>query len=73
MAVHEEVTKEATMKTVRALKKRQRDRHLARALPTAEETNPGQWWVLKETGCHPHMDDPLCRNNTVNAVIKDRW
>jgi hypothetical protein len=35
-----------------------------RALPTAEETDPGRWWVPKEVGRRPQTDDLPCRSCT---------
>jgi hypothetical protein len=33
-----------------------------RVPPTAEEMNPGQWWVPEEVGHCSQMDDLPCEN-----------
>jgi hypothetical protein len=66
-AVHEVVPKdEASAKTVRALKKRYGDRHLALGR-RREETDPRRWWLLKKVGRRP-QDDPPCHYCTAQGT-----
>jgi hypothetical protein len=39
-----------------------------RAPLTAEETDAGQWWVLKEGGCLPQTEDLPCCSCTVQGT-----
>jgi hypothetical protein len=66
VAVHEEVPKEeATVKTVRELKKRYGYWHLAVGCRRQlQKWTPGRWWVPEEVGCCLQRDDPPCRSST---------
>jgi hypothetical protein len=59
-AEHKEVPKEAAVKNVRALKKRDRDRYL-----TVEGHQQLQWWVPNKTGRYPQSNGLLCREKVV--------
>jgi hypothetical protein len=50
--------------TVWATDNLSKDRRLTEAPLTAEYTDPGHWWVPKEVGRRPQMDDPPCRSCT---------
>jgi hypothetical protein len=38
------------------------------ALPTAEETDPGEWWVPAEVGSRPKTDDAPRRSCTAQGT-----
>jgi hypothetical protein len=55
---HQDVPKEeAVMEIIRALEDRYGDHHLAPL--TADEMDPGRWWILEKVGC-PHTNDRPC-------------
>jgi hypothetical protein len=64
IAVHEEVPKEAAVRPTRALKSGMGLASSHKAPRSAKETDPGQWWVLKEIGHWLQRDDPLCHSCT---------
>jgi hypothetical protein len=62
------------VKTVRALKKRHGDRHLAgRAPPKAEETDLGQWWVPEVVVIGMQRGHPQCPSCTAKEQGKDKF
>jgi hypothetical protein len=60
VAEQQQVPKEEdAVKTVRALKKRHGDRHLAvRCRRKPKKRIQGKWWILKEVGRRLKSDDP---------------
>jgi hypothetical protein len=70
-AKHEEIPKEeVTVETFGVQKEWCGAWHLA--LPTAEETDQGQWWVREEVGCHPQRDATPSHSCTAEGTRSSR-